>query len=181
MPKITTTPLVYEDLEKFPNDGLRREIIGGELFVTPSPEQPHQRAVLNIAIVLREYEHKFGGQVTIAPFDVVLSAQNVVEPDVVFVAADRIDVSGRKAIHGAPTVAVEVLSPSTSRVDRVKKRELYARFAVPEYWIVDTDERTIERCSDPQNGVYQTIVTFDREFTSEALPGFRSALDELFS
>lgn len=181
MPRTTTTPLVYEDLENFPDDGLRREIIAGELFVTPSPEYLHQRAVVKIAMALHQYELKFGGEVTVAPMDVVLSAQNVVEPDIIYVGSDRMDVIGKRAIRGVPSLVVEVLSPSSASADRVKKRALYARFAIPEYWIVDPESRTIERCSDPAAGSYQTTVTFDSEFTAATLRGFRLLLDELMS
>lgn len=111
----------------------------------------------------------------------VLSAQHVVEPDVVYVGPDRMHTLGKKAILGVPSLAVEVLSPSTERIDRGKKRAIYARFGVPEYWIVDPDARTIERCSDPAGEHYQTFVTFDRDMPAATLPDFVLSFDEIFA
>ena len=163
------TPLVYEDLESFPEDNLRREILGGELYVTPSPTRRHQEIVLSVAVALRSHGKRAGGHVYIAPLDTVLSAQNVVEPDVVFIAPDRQDTLGDKAIIGVPSLLVEVLSPGTAATDRGRKRDLYARFNVAEYWIVDPDANAIERCSHPVEGVYRDIVTFENDMPAATL------------
>lgn len=175
------TALVYEDLATFPDDNLRREIIGGDLYVTPSPERPHQKAAGEIFAALRLYAKATNADVYFAPLDTIFSAQNVVQPDLVYVSAERVDVLGHKAIYGVPSLVVEILSPSTSRTDRVKKRELYARFGVPEYWIVDTDAKTIERCSDPRDGAYASIVLFERDFAAATLPGFTLDPNEVFA
>ncbi|HLI95571.1 MAG TPA: Uma2 family endonuclease, partial [Candidatus Baltobacteraceae bacterium] len=144
------TPLVYEDLVSFPDDDLRREILGGELYVTPSPSWRHQRVAFTIATALDVYARQTGGAMNIAPLDTVLSAQDVAQPDVVFVSVDRMHVIGTKGIHGVPSLVVEVVSPTTASTDRGRKRDVYARFGIPEYWIVDPDANTIERCSDPE-------------------------------
>ena len=173
-------PLVYEDLQSFPDDGLRREILAGELYVTPSPQRRHQRVAFEIARILADYAERAGGEVNIAPLDTVLSAQNVVEPDVIYVAPDRMHTLGVKAIIGVPSLVVEVLSPSTKRVDRGRKREIYARFAIPEYWIVDPDTNTIERCSNPVDAVYRDIVVVDRKLRAPTLSDLVLPFEAIF-
>lgn len=129
-----------------PDDGRRYEIIDGELFVTLSPNVRHQRAAFALAVRLRTYlaAHPVG-EVIIAPADVEFSDDTVVEPDV-FVA--RL-VEGRPAEDlkhaGLPLLVAEVLSPSTERTDRGRKRELFQARGVPEYWIVNVEARVFER------------------------------------
>ena len=83
------------------------------------------------------------GWVFAPPIDVVLSPFDVVEPDIVFVAAARRHLIGDRAITGAPDLVMEVLSPSTRRVDLVQKQALYARNGIPEYWIIDPAARSV--------------------------------------
>lgn len=138
-----TRLLTYEDFLSFPDDGIRREIVEGELLITPSPDIRHQDLVGFVFNRLYTHvEHAGGGRVFVAPLDVRLSEHDVVEPDVVFVADDRTDILKGKFILGAPTLLVEVVSDP--RTDRVRKRELYARAGVPTYWIVDPDADRVE-------------------------------------
>jgi Uma2 family endonuclease len=123
----------------------RYELVDGELLVTPSPNEPHQRAVFRLARALDEYlERNTVGQVYTSPFDVELEPDTIVQPDVFIlpmheVERVRIEMPARELL-----VAAEVLSPSSSRGDRVAKRPLYGRY-VSEYWIVDLDARIVER------------------------------------
>jgi Uma2 family endonuclease len=135
-----------EDLQDFPDDGNRYEVIDGELFVTPVPSWTHQDAVFRLQGILAEYlAREAVGYAVAAPADVVFSPRRGVQPDL-FVAPLA---AGRRPRHfsdvGRLLLAVEVLSPSTARADRVKKRALYRVEGVDEYWIVDLDARTIER------------------------------------
>lgn len=134
----------YADLAEFPDDRYRREIIDGELIVTGSPVPRHQLSVVNTAGALFNYKKQQGGQVYPAPLDVVFAEDNVVEPDVLFVRSDHPDSIGEKFIKQAPDLVVEVSSPSTRRLELVRKRELYERFGVPEYWYVDLDAERVE-------------------------------------
>lgn len=137
------TPWTYEDYLDFPDDGKRYEIVDGEVYVTPAPLIRHQGIVGWLFV--RMYEHvreHGGGRVFVAPVDVVLSPTDVVEPDVVFVADADTHRITRANIQGPPTLAVEVLSDP--RHDRVRKRRLYARFGVVEYWLVDPDGERVE-------------------------------------
>ena len=102
----------YADLADFPDDHLRRELIGGELIVTPAPRTRHQDVVLFLATELTLYVRGHGGRTYAAPLDVVFSDDNVVEPDVLYLGADHLDRIGEKYVHGPPDLVVEVSSPS---------------------------------------------------------------------
>ncbi|MGH7612422.1 MAG: Uma2 family endonuclease [Gemmatimonadales bacterium] len=141
MPRYTA-----EEIRQFPDHRVRYEVIRGELFVTPAPGLRHQRAVLEIATLLRSYlEHTGLGEVVIAPFEVELTADSAVQPDVLVVLADRRSRLIPERLLGAPSVAVEVVSYSSKRTDRLQKRRLYQEEGVPEYWVVDVEARRVER------------------------------------
>lgn len=130
--------VTYEDYVALPDDGNRYEVIEGELCLVPAPNLRHQVILLNIAVALRNFLHGRGlGSVYIAPFDVVLSNINVVQPDVLYVSNNRLNILTKAGATGAPDLAIEVLSGSTKRRDAVTKLRLYENFGVDEYWIVD--------------------------------------------
>jgi Uma2 family endonuclease len=123
----------------------RYELVDGELLVTPSPNWPHQTAVYLLLTRLHEYlQRQTVGAVRPSPFDVELVPESLVQPDVFVVPSHE----ARRLLTEMPArellLAVEVLSPSSSRHDRVTKRPHYQRH-VPEYWIVDLDARLFER------------------------------------
>ena len=153
--------LTYEDLERFPEDGLRRELIGGELFVSPSPIPRHQWVAGELIAILREHAKRNGGLAFGGPIDVIFGRSDVTAPDAIYVAPERLGQISERGIEGPPSLIVEVLSPSNRRVDLGRKRELYARFEVPEYWIADPKRATIERCNNPANGRYTRIEIFN--------------------
>ena len=135
-----------EEIRGFPVDRMRYEVIRGELLVTPAPGLPHQRAVLELATLLREYvEHAGFGEVIVAPFEVELTEDSAVQPDVLVILADRASRLTPKRLMGPPSLAVEVISYTSKRTDRLQKRRLYQEEGVPEYWIVDPEERRVER------------------------------------
>ena len=130
-----------------PEDGNRYEVIDGELFVTPAPSWPHQRAVLGIAARLWHYLCGAAwGEVMCSPADISFSDDRMIQPDV-FVApsGDGGQKAGQWSDIRGLLLAVEVLSPSTARADRQVKRRLYQEERVGEYWIVDLDARVVER------------------------------------
>ena len=137
--------LTYRDYEALPADGRRYELHDGELSVTAAPVPHHQHVVLELAVVLREFVNRRRlGKIFVSPIDCILSDTTIVEPDIVYLAADRLSAVSARGIEGSPTLAVEILSPSTARVDRGVKLQLYARHRVPYYWIVDLDARRVE-------------------------------------
>jgi Uma2 family endonuclease len=139
----TLRPLTYDDLLDMPDDGQRYEIIGGELFVSPPPTWGHQQVIGRLFEVLRDYARETnGGRVVFAPFGVLLGRHDAVEPDLIFLSADRPKVPNEdNTIDYPPDLVVEVISPSSRRKDRVAKMALYARTGVPEYWIADPSDR----------------------------------------
>ncbi len=154
------------DVQALPDDGQRYEVIDGELFVTPAPSYRHQRAAIEMYVLLREYlAVERVGHGLVAPADVIFSPKRGVQPDV-FVTP---------LVDGHPPerwedvrrllLAVEVLSPSTARADRVAKRRLFRDEVVPEYWVVDLDARTVERSTpaDPRVEVLADAITWHPE------------------
>jgi len=134
-----------DDVRAIPDDRNRYETIAGELFVTPAPGTPHQTVLRALFVTLWDYvrAHELG-QVWFAPVDVVFGTLTLVEPDLLFVARDRIGIVTERELTAAPDLAVEVISPSTARVDRGRKRALYQETGVREYWVVDIRLRRIE-------------------------------------
>jgi Uma2 family endonuclease len=116
-----------------------RELRRGVVREPPAPFFSHQQLVLKIARVLADHaEWEACGHVGIAPLDVVLDADRalVVQPDVLFVAAERSSII-RNQIWGAPDLVVEVLSPGSAAHDRGEKLEWYRQYGVRECWLVD--------------------------------------------
>jgi Uma2 family endonuclease len=141
----TRIVLTYRDYEALPADGRRYELHDGELFVTAAPGLPHQRLVGDLFVSLREHVQARGlGEVFVSPVDCILSDTTIVQPDIVYLEPARSSLAGARGIEGAPTLAVEIVSPSTARIDRGTKLQLYARHRVPYYWIIDPVTRSIE-------------------------------------
>ncbi|HEX9775951.1 MAG TPA: Uma2 family endonuclease [Actinomycetota bacterium] len=173
--------LTFDDLFHFPDDGLRRELIDGELFVSPSPVTRHQeilgRLYLEFGVHVRDVG---GGKVFIAPLDILFSDRDVVEPDLIVVADDRLDVIGEKNLRGVPSLLIEVVSDS--RYDRVRKRDLYARYGVPLYWIVDPDADRIEVYHHEAGGYAKPEIFEPGDtLTVEFLPGLALDLTTIFA
>ena len=141
----TRVRLTYEDYAALPDDGRRYELHEGELSVTPSPGTNHQATLRNLVVIVHGHVSARGlGEVFPAPMDCIFENVTVVQPDLVFVETARRSVISERGIEGAPTLAVEIISPSSAGIDRRRKLQLYARYAVPYYWIVDPPVRTIE-------------------------------------
>jgi Uma2 family endonuclease len=135
----------YEEFARLPDDGNRYEVIAGELYVTPAPGSIHQRVVWRLGTALENFCEEHGvGTMYGAPYDVIFGEGDYLEPDLIFVRRDREDIIQKHAAVGAPDLVVEILSDSTARRDRGIKRERYAAYGVPEYWIVDTEAKQIE-------------------------------------
>jgi Uma2 family endonuclease len=137
--------LGYKDYAALPDDGRRYEILDGALSVTPAPGSAHQIILANLFRVVDAHVRAHGlGIVLFAPLDVILTGSSIVQPDLVYLANDRMHRISRRGIEGAPTVLVEVMSPGTTSIDRTRKYGLYARHGVPFYWIVDPEARVVD-------------------------------------
>jgi Uma2 family endonuclease len=182
--KATTDPRVtFAELQTWPDDGCRYELYDGEVIVVPSPFFRHQRVASHIEHILTDYEHESGGIVVRAPFDIVFSEHNVLQPDLVFFRQER-----RHLLHNwevtraAPDLAVEVLSRSTEVRDRGRTKEILARFRVGECWIVDPAKNTIEIYVLRESS-YELVAAADEraEMTSPTLPGLALQAARIFA
>ena len=135
-----------EEIRAFDDPRLRFEVIEGELFVTPAPGTRHQRAVATLVRILLDYveTHELG-EVLPAPYEVEFSDDTAVQPDVLVILTNRATQLKAERFYGAPNLAVEVISYSSKRTDRLQKRHLYMEYGVEEYWIVDPTLRQVER------------------------------------
>ena len=149
----SATKLTYDDFVLFPDDGNRHELIDGEHFVTPSPNRRHQWVLQNLYRSVDAFvRERRRGRVFLAPFDVVLTPVDVVEPDPLYISGERSEILTEANVQGPPDLVVEVLSPSGRRQDEVLKRDLYDRGGVSEYWIVDPDAETVKVLRRGQGG-----------------------------
>jgi Uma2 family endonuclease len=174
--------LTYDDYLSFPDDGLRHELIDGVDYVTPSPGRSHQRVLLNLAWAIETFLERHPlGELFIAPFDVVLTRHDVVEPDVLFIRNERLDILTEANVIAAPDLAVEILSPATRRRDRTVKLALYERTGVQEYWIADPVKRVVAvyRRSGETLACAGEFAGSD-VLTTPLLAGFSLTLDRLF-
>jgi Uma2 family endonuclease len=139
-------PRTYEDYAAVPSDGRRWELIDGEFEVNPAPTSLHQTVSRRLQFELMEALEEPGlAQVFDAPIDVILGELDVLQPDLAIIAANHTHIISARGIEGPPDVVIEILSPSTSTLDRRVKRRTYARYGVPEYWIVDPKLAHIEQ------------------------------------
>jgi len=132
-----------EDYMKLP-EGAPYELLNGKLTFTPSPKDPHLDAVGNLfAALLFFVKTNKLGIVRVAPLDVHLDKGNIVQHDILFLSNERMD-RRKDFIYGAPDLMVEILSKGTKKKDQKTKLALYEKHGVLEYWLVDTDKRTVE-------------------------------------
>lgn len=172
----------YQDYLLTPEDK-RYELIEGELLMTPSPVKQHQRFVGKLFNRLSEFVEKHAlGEVFVSPMDVYFSEYDVCQPDIVFVSNKRGTGKDERYIEGPPDLVVEVLSPSTRNRDLEIKRKLYAKYGVPEYWIVDPDRQTIQVLVLHQDGFHEKgLFAPGTSLQSDVLPAFSLDPAELFA
>jgi Uma2 family endonuclease len=163
----------FADLERAPEDGRRYELYDGEVYVVPAPIPRHQVVQHTVAEALRALCRQHGGFAVGSPIDIVFSEYDVLQPDVVFFRPERAHlVDLDYAIRHAPDLCVEILSPSTEATDRGRKLQMFARYRVPEYWIVDPVNETIEVHRLEGGGyVLAQCASADDEISSTVLPG----------
>lgn len=180
-PVIEKKKFTYEDYLKTPDDK-RYELIEGELLMTPSPIPQHQRISRDLEFeLLRFVKANNLGEVFDAPCDVYLDDENVVQPDILFISKERLNIIGEKNIKGSPDLVIEIISESSAYRDMVQKKKLYAKFGVKEYWVVIPEEGSIE-IFILKDSTYQPCKTYSREDILESpfLKGFKIALKEIF-
>lgn len=133
----------YRERDAAPS-GERWELVDGEVLVTPSPHWTHQRIGLRLAVLLDLYVRAHSiGEVFTSPLDVKLEPELVLQPDILVVPSDLLHAETDRVTR--LLLAVEIVSPSSARHDRVRKRPAYQRNRVPEYWVLDDRSEVVER------------------------------------
>ncbi len=131
-------PYTYEDYATLPSDGRRWELIEGDFEVNPAPSPRHQTVSRRLQFELMKVLEESGiALVFNAPLDLILSDNDVVQPDLAILSSGRAHLVTERGIEGPPEIVVEIVSPNSRLLDRRVKKALYARFAVAEYWLVD--------------------------------------------
>lgn len=136
---------IFENDEEDEQEEARYEIIEGVRYeLKPAPTVPHQHIIGEMHIMLYQ-SCRPNGVILFSPLDVYLDEDNQFQPDLVFIAAHNAAIIRHKRIEGAPDLVAEVLSPSTSHNDKIRKKRQYERFGVSEYWVIDPVHRTLDQ------------------------------------
>jgi Uma2 family endonuclease len=173
------------DIELFPNDDTRYEIIDGELLVTRAPHWNHQTAIDNLCFALKSWSRLTKlGVIATTPGIVFSDSDNVI-PDLVWVREGRLrDILDEQGhLTAAPDLVVEVLSAGSGqeRRDRELKLKLYSAQGVREYWIVDWRKKSIQVYRRENAALILVATLFENEsITSPLLPNFICSLAEIF-
>lgn len=174
----------FRQMEFDDNDPYIYELINGILVRKSAPQPRHQRISRKLLRLMDDFIQKHNiGEVFYAPIDVFLDEKNVPQPDLVFVSKERsFIVDEIDGILGVPDLVVEIISPSSIRMDRVDKKDLYEGFGVPEYWLIDPKNTAIEVFSF-QNGRYKSIDLaneLSQKVASIVLKDFEVMLSDIF-
>jgi Uma2 family endonuclease len=133
----------YSEYARFPDDGNRYEVLDGEVLVTPAPSPRHQRVAFDLAVQLDAYLQRQRLGLIMLDIDLLFASGHFLRPDLLFVPEDARDALSDRGMERAPGLIVEILSPTSGAIDRVKKPRRYRDFGVPEYWVVDPEEQVI--------------------------------------
>lgn len=166
-------PLTYGDLLTTPDDGNCYEIINGVLFVSPAPSLAHQIVAASLYDAINDHARRHRlGRCLFAPLDVRLSPFDIVEPDILFLKQDQLSTYRKSGhIEGAPTLVVEIISPSSATTDTVNKAALYARAGIPEYWLADPARRMFRMLVLQPDGTYRDAAPEKDRYHSAVLDG----------
>ena len=171
-----------DDYRAMPETGPRYQLIEGELIMSPAPNRYHQDISRNLEFLLLKYLEKHPvGKIYDAPFDVYLTRYNVFQPDILFVANDRLAILTEAGASGAPNLVIEILSARTATLDKESKRKVYAREGVEEMWLLDPALKTVavyrlqERPAEPLaiHGLKDKLETI-------CFPGLKLRVKDLF-
>jgi Uma2 family endonuclease len=175
--------LTYEDYVTLPDDGRRYEILDGELAVSPAPTSRHQLACENLGHALSIWVRaRKLGRIWRAPIDLILAPTTVVQPDLLYVSNARRAIVSERGLESAPDLVIEILSDSTAARDRGVKMQIYARYGVPHYWILDTKDRLLETYVRGNATYERTALYRDGDVIGPDLPeGFTMPVVEIWS
>jgi Uma2 family endonuclease len=176
--------LTVADLDACPDDNNRYELIGGELFVSRAPGIPHQRVLLNLEVALSNYLSQNPIGILVPGAGLILSDYDAVIPDLAFVRNERWDevVTGEKFTRAVDLV-IEIISPGKENRERdlTVKRQLYAKYGVNEYWIVDSENSSVFIFRLREQTLLEIAVVSGDDVTSPLLPGFQLKVEAIFN
>ncbi len=170
-----------KDYESLP-EGSPYQLIDGELIMSPAPKFDHQRVLKRLFLKFFEaVEQKGRGEVVFSPVDVYLDEENAFQPDLVVILKGSRDKISQRGVEGAPDVVAEVLSPSTAYYDLKKKKEVYERRGVKEYWVVDPEMGEVEVYTN-EGGSFRLLQKAKRKgkVRSSLIEGLEIEVKELF-
>jgi Uma2 family endonuclease len=179
--------LTAAEFLRIPDDGKMHELIDGVHYVTPSPKLSHQELVGRLHLAIGNFlsTRRHLGRLFLARLDVVMSEYDVVEPDLLLVSGDQLDILTEANVQGAPALVIEVLSPSTRRRDEGIKRKLFDEKGVREYWLVDPKGCRVSICRRAPDGSFPIVANLEAgsndRLTTPLLPEFSLAMADLFA
>jgi Uma2 family endonuclease len=177
--------LTVADLDACPDDSNRYELIEGELFVSRAPGLPHQLILQNLQIAFVDYLRNNPIGIVVPGAGAVFSDYDAVIPDLVFVQNERWSevVTGTR-FTGAPDLVLEIMSPGKENRDRdlLVKRQLYGKYKIKEYWVVDTEDRYVLIYQLRGQSLNQVATLRDDDaITTSFLPGFHLKVSAIFN
>lgn len=182
MDRIQEFPVTYEIYAAMPDDGKRYEIVDGIMeMMSPGPSTKHQAVSGELEFVLKQH-CKSDYVIFDAPLDVILSDTVVLQPDIMMIHRSRLHIVTTRGIEGPPDLVVEILSPGSRNRDKVIKMKSYAKHGVQEYWIIDTESRTLERYRHDNSELFvlQNLFEGDDRVDSAMLPSVSFVLSDIF-
>jgi Uma2 family endonuclease len=159
------------------------EIINSEIYMSPTPNSKHQEISGELEFLLMLFIKKNkAGKIFHAPMDVILDKHNVVQPDILFIANENIKIITRKCIEGVPNLVIEIISPSSYYRSQVEKKDLYERFGVKEYWIIDPANKVIEIFTLQESKyVLHAFIAEEGKVSSALLQGFEVSIHDIIN
>jgi Uma2 family endonuclease len=183
MLQVKHRPMTVHDYMLLPDAGPRFQLIDGEFHMAPAPNTYHQIVSRNLQYLLMDFleDHPLG-ELFGAPFDVYLSDVDVFQPDICVFSKDQPEYLDERGAVSAPWLVVEILSPSSCRLDRGPKREVYARCGTRELWLIDPDKREVAVYllrEDAERPV--KLLSASESLTTDLLPGLEVSLARVFA
>lgn len=178
---LTLAKHTVQDYMELPEGG-KYQLINGEIIEMPSPIPEHQDIIASLHLLMGSHVTKNKlGKVYFAPLDIFFDDENVLQPDLLFISNENKHII-KERISGAPDLVVEVLSPSTAYYDWEEKMEIYAKFGVKEYWIINPQKKYIEVYKNINNVFSETLKLYHSgTIKTDVIQSFEFELLEIFT
>jgi len=167
---IKTPPRTIMEVFQMLPEGTLAELINGSIYMSPAPSTEHQRIIRELAFILSSFvKQKKIGEIFFAPYDIYLDEHsNAVQPDIIFIGTRNKDIIKKQNVQGVPDMLIEILSLGNSNHDLILKKELYQKFGVQEYWIINPETRETSGFT-LKDGKYISIGQFSGKILSTLL------------